>query len=143
MARSSEVFRPRVFVCTGSCCDPPFFGGDACGGGYMIYGNGKSRFVVVGIVAYHLREFKARAEFFAHRHTYQSLCGACHQVDVFSCGKLGGAYHISFIFSVFIIGDQYYSAFFKVFQSFRYSVEFEHLKYLLLKSVFYKKFFCY
>ena len=80
MAGPAKILGPAGKLCHFPGRDRPFHGGDPRGGIDMVNGDGKSRFMVIGIPADHLRELEPVYGFPVHGHTDQSLTLGGHKV---------------------------------------------------------------
>ena len=127
MSRTSEILRLCIVICARSRCKPSLCCRYACSRFDMVYRYGERCLVVVSVFADHLRDLQLPAEFLTHRHAYEPLCHACHQVDILRRRKLCRADHIAFIFSVFIIRHQDHSAVAKILKRFLDSIECIHI----------------
>ena len=103
MTRSSEILRLCRRIHTlhhrvgalrrrNSCCRV-----------HMVNGDRECRAVVIRVLGYHLRKSQPLCHCRAHRRTDQSLCVACHEIDICLCRKLCRADHISLILPVRVI----------------------------------------
>ena len=120
MSGTSEIFGFCILIHTFHGSNRSFRCGDSCTGTDMVYGNSKSRFVIIRIFCYHLREVQFSYIFLRHWHTDKSLSMGSHKINIFCCGKLCCTDKISFIFSVRIIRYQNNFSISKFFQSFFY-----------------------
>ena len=84
----------------------------------MVNGNGERGFMVVGVVRNHLRQSQPDNVVMVHGHADQSLCGTCHEVDVFRGGKLSGTDEVALVFPIRIVCHQNALAVPQVLQSF-------------------------
>ena len=123
VARPPEIFRAGLGTGALPGCHAPFGCGNAGGGADMVNGHGKGCFMVIGIVGYHLGEFKLSAQLHAHGHTDKAPAVYGHEIHVFRGGVLGGADKVAFVFPVFIVCYQYDFTLAQVLQHFFYGVE--------------------
>lgn len=77
--------------------------GNSCCRVHMVNGDRERRAVVIRVLGYHLRKSQPLCHCRAHRRTDQSLCVACHEIDICLCRELCRADHISLILPVRVI----------------------------------------
>ena len=77
--------------------------GNSCCRVHMVNGDRECRTVVIRVLGYHLRKSQPLCHCRAHRRTDQSLCVACHEIDICLCRELCRADHISLILPVRVI----------------------------------------
>ena len=103
MARSSEILRLCRRIHTLHHRVGALRRRDSCRRVHMVDGDCKCRAVVIRVLGYHLRKSQPLRHCRAHRRTDQTLCMACHKIDVFLCRELCRADHISLILPVRVI----------------------------------------
>ena len=118
MSRTAEIAGMRRRVCCHACRQTTLYRRNAGSGVDVVDGNGERRFVVVRVVGNHLGQSQPDNVVMAHGHTDQSLCGACHEVDVFRGGELSGADEVALVFPIRIVCHQNALAVPQILQSF-------------------------
>ncbi|MPN12824.1 hypothetical protein SDC9_160144 [bioreactor metagenome] len=92
----------------------------------MVDGYSKCRYVIVRIVADHLRKPESFTDFLVNRHTDQPFAVYGHKIDIFRGRKLCRADEIAFVFTAFIICHNDYLSFFQSLQGFGNGIKLFH-----------------
>ena len=105
VSRTAEILRPGIRFHRLHRSDRPLYGRNTRAGRDVVDGHGEGRAVIVGIVRDHLPQAQLLGQSRAHRHTYQALAVAGHEVDIGSGGVTGSADQVSLILPVGIVDD--------------------------------------
>ena len=93
----------------------------------MVNRDGECRLVVVAVVHHHLRKVETFAQRLAHRHTYQSLGYARHEVDILCSSKLSRTDEVALILTVGVVYHKYALTLTECIKSFFYCIEIVHI----------------